>query len=86
VTDVAIREHPASEVYVTGTFDDWSKSEKLIKTGDTFEKDVTLPSAESKIYYKVRSAMSGFDSKGNGGISKCISIALSRASVAEWLL
>ncbi|TVY82719.1 hypothetical protein LSUE1_G003189 [Lachnellula suecica] len=44
--------HPASEVYVTGTFDDWSKSEKLIKTGDVFEKDVTLSSAAEKIYYK----------------------------------
>lgn len=45
-------EHPASEVYVTGTFDNWSKSEKLIKTGDVFAKDVTLPSAAEKIYYK----------------------------------
>lgn len=48
------RDHPASEVYVTGTFDDWSKSEKLVKTGDVFEKDVTLKSADEKIYYKVR--------------------------------
>ena len=47
-------EHPASEVYVTGTFDNWSKSEKLIKTGDVFEKNVTLSSAAEKIYYKVR--------------------------------
>lgn len=44
--------HPADEVYVTGTFDDWSKSEKLTKTGDVFEKNVTLSSAEEKIYYK----------------------------------
>lgn len=48
------RTHPADEVYVTGTFDDWSKSEKLTKTGDVFEKNVTLSSAEEKIYYKVR--------------------------------
>lgn len=47
-------EHAASEVYVTGTFDDWSKSEKLIQNGDVFEKNVTLPSADEKIYYKVR--------------------------------
>ncbi len=47
-------EHAASEVYVTGTFDNWSKSEKLIQTGDVFEKNVTLPSAAEKIYYKVR--------------------------------
>lgn len=48
------RDHPASDVYVTGTFDNWSKSEKLIKTGDHFAKDVTLPDASEKIYYKVR--------------------------------
>ncbi|TAQ83733.1 hypothetical protein B7494_g7942 [Chlorociboria aeruginascens] len=45
-------EHPADEVYVTGTFDGWSKSEKLVKTGDVFAKDVTLSSADEKIYYK----------------------------------
>ncbi|KIN06533.1 carbohydrate-binding module family 48 protein [Oidiodendron maius Zn] len=45
-------EHPASEVYVTGTFDDWSKSEKLVKMGDYFAKEVTLPRADEKIYYK----------------------------------
>jgi len=39
---------------VTGTFDGWSKSEKLIKHGDTFSKDVTLSDAGEKIYYKVR--------------------------------
>jgi hypothetical protein len=39
---------------VTGTFDAWSKSEKLEKVGDHFEKDVTLASADEKIYYKVR--------------------------------
>lgn len=49
------REHPASEVFVTGTFDDWQKTEKLVKTGDdSFEKKVTLPCAADKIYYKVR--------------------------------
>ena len=39
---------------MTGTFDGWSKSEKLVKTGDSFSKDVTLNSAAEKIYYKVR--------------------------------
>ena len=39
---------------MTGTFDDWSKSEKLIKNGDSFSKDVTLNSGAEKIYYKVR--------------------------------
>ncbi|KAI0144064.1 carbohydrate-binding module family 48 protein [Hypoxylon sp. NC0597] len=45
-------EHPASEVYVTGTFDDWKKTEQLEKVGDHFEKAVTLPNASEKIYYK----------------------------------
>jgi hypothetical protein len=40
---------------VTGTFDNWQKTEKLVKTGDVFQKEVTLPSATEKIYYKVRS-------------------------------
>ncbi|KAL2047778.1 hypothetical protein ABVK25_011328 [Lepraria finkii] len=48
-------EHPASEVYVTGTFDDWAKSVKLEKKGDYFEKLVELPLSKEKIYYKVRS-------------------------------
>jgi len=56
-------EHPASEVYVTGTFDNWSKSEKLIKTGDVFEKNVTLPSAAEKIYYKKVLLECGRDSR-----------------------
>ncbi|KAI0885703.1 carbohydrate-binding module family 48 protein [Annulohypoxylon maeteangense] len=45
-------EHPASEVYVTGTFDDWKKTEKLEKIDDRFEKTVTLQDASKKIYYK----------------------------------
>ncbi|KAK3383953.1 hypothetical protein B0T24DRAFT_70351 [Lasiosphaeria ovina] len=44
--------HPAEEVYVTGTFDGWSKSEQLAKVGDGFEKKVTLPDSSQKIYYK----------------------------------
>jgi hypothetical protein len=48
------RHHPASEVYVTGTFDEWKKTEKLENVGDHFEKKVTLPDSSSKIYYKVR--------------------------------
>lgn len=50
-----IRDHPATEVYVTGTFDDWAKSVKLEKKGEIFEKLVDLPLATQKIYYKVRS-------------------------------
>ncbi len=45
-------EHAASEVFVTGTFDDWSKSEKLIQTGNVFEKKVILPPMTGKIHYK----------------------------------
>lgn len=39
---------------MTGTFDNWSKSEKLEKKGGHFEKTVFLPDASEKIYYKVR--------------------------------
>ncbi|KAI1778377.1 carbohydrate-binding module family 48 protein [Hypoxylon cercidicola] len=45
-------EHPASEVYVTGTFDEWKKTEQLEKVGEHFEKSVTLKDASAKIYYK----------------------------------
>jgi hypothetical protein len=48
------RPHPADDVHVTGTFDDWAKTEKLEKVGDVFEKEVQLPSADEKYYYKVR--------------------------------
>ena len=41
-------------MYVTGTFDDWKKSEKLDKVGEHFEKSVKLSDASKKIYYKVR--------------------------------
>ena len=48
------RDHPAEEVYVTGTFDDWAKSVKLERKGDGFEKLLDLPETEEKIFYKVR--------------------------------
>ena len=38
---------------MTGTFDNWSKSEKMEKVGDKFEKSVDLPDTSEKIYYKV---------------------------------
>jgi hypothetical protein len=41
---------------VTGTFDNWSKSEQLEKVGDHFEKTVTLPETSESILYKVRAA------------------------------
>ncbi|CAK4033334.1 Hypothetical predicted protein [Lecanosticta acicola] len=45
-------EHPAVEVYVTGTFDNWSKSVKLDKKGTVFEKEVLLPDIGEAILYK----------------------------------
>ncbi|OAQ99824.1 hypothetical protein LLEC1_07089 [Akanthomyces lecanii] len=45
-------EHPAEEVYVTGTFDNWTKSVKLEKRGGIFEKTVSLEIPSDKIYYK----------------------------------
>jgi hypothetical protein len=50
------RPHAAEEVYVTGTFDNWSKSERLDKVGDHFEKTVTLPNSSEPIFYKVRTS------------------------------
>jgi hypothetical protein len=47
------REHPAEEVFVTGTFDDWTKSTKLDKVGSAHEKTVDLPKSNDKILYKV---------------------------------
>ena len=38
---------------MTGTFDDWTKSVKLEKEGDVFQKTVDLKDASKKIYYKV---------------------------------
>ncbi|WEW55353.1 Cruciform DNA binding protein [Emydomyces testavorans] len=45
--------HPANEVYVTGTFDNWSKSIKLEKSvhGD-FRKEIDLPETNERILYK----------------------------------
>jgi hypothetical protein len=47
------REHPAEEVFVTGTFDNWTKSVRLEKVGDVFQKEVELEPQTDKIYYKV---------------------------------
>jgi hypothetical protein len=46
-------EHPAEEVFVTGTFDNWTKSVRLEKVGDVFQKEVELEPQTDKIYYKV---------------------------------
>ncbi|OJJ51454.1 hypothetical protein ASPZODRAFT_156333 [Penicilliopsis zonata CBS 506.65] len=44
--------HAATEVFVTGTFDDWGKTVKLEKKGDVFEKEVALPAADQEVQYK----------------------------------
>lgn len=48
------RPREATEVYVTGTFDDWGKTVQLEKKGTGFEKEVHLPAIDGKIQYKVR--------------------------------
>lgn len=71
ITDDALsavsRPHAGEQVYVTGTFDDWTKSIKLDKVGDVFEKEVTFPDKGEKIYYKVRSPFFFFFSRPNCG-------------------
>ncbi|KAL4873390.1 hypothetical protein BDV12DRAFT_77633 [Aspergillus spectabilis] len=42
----------ASEVFVTGTFDDWGKTIKLDQKGDVFEKQVHLPPTSEKVHFK----------------------------------
>ncbi|KAI0141689.1 hypothetical protein GGR57DRAFT_509056 [Xylariaceae sp. FL1272] len=49
---LTIRDHPATHVFVTGTFDGWKKTEQLEKVGDSFQKTVSLPDASDKIFYK----------------------------------
>ncbi|KAK3719219.1 hypothetical protein LTR37_004438 [Vermiconidia calcicola] len=44
-------DQPAEEVFVTGTFDNWSKSVKLDKKDTVHEKTVAVPASE-KILYK----------------------------------
>ncbi|KAL9577141.1 MAG: hypothetical protein Q9203_007569, partial [Teloschistes exilis] len=43
-------DHPADEVYVTGTFDDWAKSVKLEKEDGVFVKQVELPLGQTISY------------------------------------
>ncbi|SMR41780.1 unnamed protein product [Zymoseptoria tritici ST99CH_3D1] len=45
-------EHPAEDVHVTGTFDNWTKSVELKKVDTGFEKLVSLPPTTEKILYK----------------------------------
>ncbi|KAI5794585.1 hypothetical protein FPQ18DRAFT_156046 [Pyronema domesticum] len=43
-------DRPATEVYVTGSFDNWSRSTKLEKDGDVFIKRVELPTDKNVTY------------------------------------
>jgi len=55
----SFRPHAADEVYVTGTFDNWAKTEKLEKVdAGHFEKVVQLNKVDEKILYKVRDTTS----------------------------
>jgi hypothetical protein len=47
------RPHPGDEVYVTGDFDDWSKSHRLEKVGESLQVTVTFPDDVGKLLYKV---------------------------------
>jgi hypothetical protein len=38
---------------VTGTFDNWAKTQKLEKVGDHFEATIEIPEPTEKILYKV---------------------------------
>ena len=38
---------------MTGTFDNWTKSEQLEKVGDVFQKTVKIPDGSKKVHYKV---------------------------------
>ncbi|OJD22939.1 hypothetical protein ACJ73_05711 [Blastomyces percursus] len=52
-TPPQLRSDPtASEVYVTGTFDNWTRSVKLDRTEDGFRKDVLVPIVAGKLLYK----------------------------------
>lgn len=71
---------------MTGTFDNWSKSEKMAKVGNTFEKSVEMPDTSERIYYKVcvtlhlslnhlrlsASAPRGFQQSGPAPRSPCV--------------
>lgn len=70
-------EHPASEVYVTGTFDNWSKSTKLDQEGLVFSKRVEVP--VEKIYYK-------FVVDGNWVIDNCAPVETEDSGVQNNVL
>lgn len=49
---ISFRDHPAREVFVTGTFDNWQKTVHLQHNGSRFEKTVELPGSHDRILYK----------------------------------
>lgn len=38
---------------MTGTFDNWTKSEQLEKVGDVFQKTIKISDGSKKVHYKV---------------------------------
>lgn len=53
-------------VYVTGSFDGWSKSQKMVRTGSIWEKSVELPRVKTQ--YKVSLFWIGFLGRWCGGL------------------
>jgi hypothetical protein len=74
----------AKEVFVTGTFDDWTQSVKLEKKGDIFEKTVELP-ADKKVLYKVRAVIVHFNKESGpeheAGCSKAATPGMTQLNV-----
>ncbi|KAH1295093.1 hypothetical protein KXV70_002921 [Aspergillus fumigatus] len=71
--------HPANEVFVTGSFDDWGKTVKLDRSGDVFTKEVQLPSADDKVHYKfvvdgiwTTDSSAAEEDDGNGNINNVL--------------
>ena len=67
-------------VYVTGTFDNWSKSVKLDKKDQVHEKLVNLPKTEDKIYYKVserneKLCVTRIPLRAHGGHAHCLELS-----------
>ncbi|KAH9216582.1 hypothetical protein DL95DRAFT_460170 [Leptodontidium sp. 2 PMI_412] len=83
-------EHPATEVFVTGTFDDWSKTILLDKVGGVFAKEVLLPLSTEKICYKFvvdgywkMNANAAMESDNSGNLNNIITHEQLLATIAS---
>jgi 1,4-alpha-glucan branching enzyme len=72
-----LREHPAEEVVVTGSFDDWKKTVKLEKVDGVFKKTVELPKVKTqyKVGLDVYSAAAAFPQSPYRGMSLIVPLA-----------